>query len=148
VRSGRAIAGTLVILCLTGCGRSTDAAAPGDTSSTLRSPSPRSEPKPSPSEDGLRAFYPKSKQAEKGVDYPFKLSQCDLAGFVDFDGSFWLPLEDVKEAGLPPRDVMPFHYRGSMTLVNENRSVFRAGRGRLRLDRQDGPTYAYSRSCF
>jgi hypothetical protein len=88
-----------------------------------------------PANGGLR-FWPRSAQIEQGVVYRFVVPHCGLDWLVDFDGSFWEPVYDMKRKP----DVSVNQDVGTIELVNPNEARYVSSKGlAIRLLRVDGP---------
>ena len=139
----------LSVVALVACDESEIAEPRASISSPEKSSSEHRDDERHSSEDEARVkrFYPKSDRARRGVPYDFKLSSCDVTGFVDFNRSFWEATEDLDEAGFKTRTI-PATFEGRMTLRSKNRAVFDMGEKTLGFRRLRGPVEAYSRSCY
>lgn len=88
-------------------------------------------------------FWPISGPAEQGVTYRFDVPHCGLAWMLDFDGSFWRPLDP----NLPePKAGWAFLInadRGTIELVATNTAEYVSStRRHVKLVRLDGPIVA------
>lgn len=82
-------------------------------------------------------FWPSSAPVATGVEYSFDTGHCGLDFLTDFDGSFWRPVNQRGDGEAP------FFYSqdsGTMTLVSQDRAVYKASTGRqVTLHRYPGP---------
>lgn len=78
---------------------------------------------------------PQSAHVERGKAYPFVLfTHCGI-DYVDFNGSFW----DVLEKKYAPRSLGNPSQRGTMTLIEEDRAMFKFDNGYILFTRHLGP---------
>jgi hypothetical protein len=86
-------------------------------------------------EEGSR-FSPRSGRVTPSQAYRFDTGRCGLGFLVDFDGSFWEPVDPgaVPDALLADEDV------GAIALVDFDRAVYRSSHGiEVELRRLPGP---------
>jgi hypothetical protein len=82
--------------------------------------------------------WPNSGQAETGVKYAYDTSHCGLAYDLDFDGSFWEPVDPAPGDAQPDFFINPD--QGSITLASEEEAVYESSDGQtVKLRRIDGP---------
>lgn len=91
---------------------------------------------------GRYLFHPRSAPIEAGVPYSFEVPHCGLTWLVDFDASFWDPLDPNGAARDP--DFFINSKLGTVTITSENRAQFATRSGvEVTLRRHRGPKAAY-----
>ena len=107
---------------------------------------PRGEPFPqgSPTKEGVALpnervrIWPSSGEAEVGVKYAYDTSLCGLTYDLDFDGSFWEPVDRLSNEDQPDFFINPD--QGSITLISEQEATYESSEGQtVELQRLDGP---------
>jgi len=90
---------------------------------------------PQPVGNGLSRYFPRSGRASVGVSYRFQLyTHCGLDWplTMDFDGSFWDPIEPGPASdgnGNPPASFGNPIDRGIMTLISPTLAQYRSSTG-------------------
>ena len=86
-------------------------------------------------QDGLR-YEPISGRVIASEAYRFDTGPCGLGWLVDFDGSFWRPVD----AGSVPSALLSSEDRGAIALTDFDRAVYRSSdRVDVALERISGP---------
>jgi len=103
--------------------------------------------------DGRFRFFPNSSPVTLGAHYRFSLyTHCglDWPAAVDFDGSFWDPVDPAAVSGgsgNPPAGFANPIDRGIMTLISPTRARYQSSHGIIvQFGRHPGPRV--SSSCF
>lgn len=119
----------LVVLAAAACGASPRGQALPEAQSSRRSESLSGE--------RIRV-WPGSTEAEVGVRYAYDTSPCGLTFDLDFDGSFWEPVDQSPQDEEPSFFINPD--RGSITLISNTEARYESSDGQtVELRRLPGP---------
>ncbi len=97
-------------------------------------PAPASSVAPMPLGNGQFVFSPRSGRVQQGIPYRFTmLTHCGLSWpvAVDFDGSFWQPINLPDDGGNPPPGFSNPTDQGIMILRPDGEAEYHSSHGRL-----------------